>query len=147
MYIQTYINQDSVKAVQDSLKKLAASEHTLNNISFDLSKIGHNEIALTLLGYGIVFLALLTLYLIFANFTKLISASRKRKLRAAGKQTSEKDDAIISGETAAAISTALALHFQEAHDFENTVITIKKVQSTYSPWNSKLYGLRQNPKN
>ena len=41
---------------------------------------------------------------------------------------------------------ALALNFQEAHDIENTIITIKKVQSTYSPWNSKLHGLRQNPK-
>ena len=146
MYIQTYINQDSVKTVQDSLKNFAANQHTLNNISFDLSKIGHNEIALTLLGYGIVFLALLMLYLIFANFTRLISASRKRKLRAVGKHMSEKDDVIISGETVAAISMALMLHFQEVHDIENTILTIKKVQSTYSPWNSKLYGLRQNPK-
>ena len=51
----------------------------------------------------------------------------------------------ISGEVTAAISTALMLHFREIHDFESTVITIKKVQKPYSPWSSKIYGLRQYP--
>jgi hypothetical protein len=34
---------------------------------------------------------------------------------------------------------------EEVHDFEDTVLTIKKVQKPYSPWSSKLYGLRQYP--
>ncbi len=91
------------------------------------------------------FLHYLYLYLFFANLTKLLLAFRRRKNKASGKQLTENDDS-ISGEVVAAISMALALNFQEAHDIENTIITIKKVQSTYSPWNSKLHGLRQNPK-
>ena len=144
MYSENQLSTDSLKAVQDSVK--AASESDLiNNMGFNISNIGNAEIILTVLGYGIVFLALLVLYMFISNLTKLLIAARRKKLRAAGKTTDD-SDLSISGETSAAISMAILLHFQEAHDFENTVITIKKVQSAYSPWNSKLYGLRQNPK-
>jgi sodium pump decarboxylase gamma subunit len=144
MYLQNHLNIDSVKAVQDSIKAVQESE-LMHSVGFDITKIGSSEIILTVLGYGIVFLALLILYLFLANLTKLITSARKRKLKAEGKHTSD-NELTISGETAAAISMAITLHFREVHDFENTVITIKKVQSAYSPWNSKLYGLRQNPK-
>lgn len=144
MYLQSHLNLDSIRVVQDSIKS-AQESVALNTVSFDISKIGSDELILTVLGYGIVFMALLTLFLFFSNLTKLLVAARKRKLKAAGKQTTE-DEMSIPGETAAAISMALSMHFQEAHDIENTIITIKKVQSTYSPWNSKLHGLRQNPK-
>lgn len=144
MYLQNHLNLDSIRVVQDSIKS-AQESVALNTVSFDISKIGSDELILTVLGYGIVFMALLTLFLFFSNLTKILVAARKRKLKAAGKQTTD-DDMSIPGETAAAISMALSLHFQEAHDIENTIITIKKVQSTYSPWNSKLHGLRQNPK-
>ncbi|HAH59495.1 MAG TPA: phage tail protein, partial [Bacteroidales bacterium] len=30
----------------------------------------------------------------------------------------------------------------ELHDHEDAVLTIKKVARTYSPWSSKIYGLR-----
>lgn len=144
MYIQHHINIDSLKAVSDSLKETAQNKIGLTQVHFDITNVGQNEVILTVLGYGIVFLALLILYLFFSNFTRIISASRRKKLKAAGKASI---DDILSGEVSAAIATALSLHFQEAHDIENTIITIKKVQSTYSPWNSKLYGLRQYPKN
>ncbi len=146
MYIQNHINSDSLKVVQDSIKAVSQSE-VLQSLGFNLSNVGHDELVITLLGYGIVFLALLMLYLFFSRFTQLLLAAKKRKLKAAGKKTSENiDDISIPGETVAAISMALSLNFQEAHDIENTIITIKKVQSTYSPWNSKLHGLRQYPK-
>ena len=144
MYLQSHINIDSVKAVQDSIKAAQESE-LMHSVGFDISKIGSAEIILTVLGYSIVFLALFVLYMFLANLTKIITASRRKKLEAQGK-AAHAGEMSISGETAAAISTAISLHFQEVHDFENTVITIKKIQSAYSPWNSKLYGLRQNPK-
>lgn len=145
MYIQNNINSDSLKAVTETLKTVAEEEHTFSNLSFNISNIGMDEAILTVLGYGIVFLALVILYLFFANLAKAISIYRKKKLKSKGKTAqAERDD--VSGETAAAISMALSLHFREIHDYENTIITIKKVQSTYSPWNSKLYGLRQYPK-
>ncbi|HSD63250.1 MAG TPA: hypothetical protein VLB50_05600, partial [Ignavibacteriaceae bacterium] len=51
----------------------------------------------------------------------------------------------VSGEINAAISAALYLYFEEVHDTENTVLTIKKVQKNYSPWSSKIYGLSEYP--
>ena len=145
MLIQNELRSDSLKVVQDSIKAAQESE-MLHNLGFNPSNVGNDEIIITVLGYGIVFLALVTLYLFFTNLTKVILNARKKKLEAAGKETHNVDDLSIPGETAAAISMALSLHFQEAHDIENTIITIKKVQSTYSPWNSKLHGLRQYPK-
>lgn len=32
------------------------------------------------------------------------------------------------------------------HDVENTVLTIRKVARTYSPWSSKIYSLRDVPR-
>jgi Na+-transporting methylmalonyl-CoA/oxaloacetate decarboxylase gamma subunit len=145
MYLQNQIISDSLKTIQDSIKTAKESD-VINTVGFNISNIGLDEIILTVLGYGIVFLALLLLYLFFSNLTKLIIAARKKKLKAAGKQTVDDTELSIPGETAAAISMALFLHHQEVHDIENTIITIKKVQSTYSPWNSKLHGLRQYPK-
>jgi hypothetical protein len=52
----------------------------------------------------------------------------------------------INGEVAAVISAALHLYKNDEHDFENTVLTIKKVAKAYSPWSSKIYGLRKNPR-
>lgn len=146
MYLQNQINTDSLKVIQDSIKAADLDNQVMNKLGFNIANVGNDEIVLTVLGYGIVFLSLLTLYLFFSNLTKLIISARKKKLQAAGKQTTSDDDLSIPGETAAAISLALSLNFQEAHDIENTIITIRKVQSAYSPWNSKLHGLRQNPK-
>ena len=144
MYSENQVSTDSLKAMQDSVKAAQESE-LMNTVGFNISNVGNAEIILTVLGYGIVFLSLLVLYMFISNLTKVLIATRRKKLRKAGKSTAD-SDLSISGETSAAISAAILLHYQEVHDFENTVITIKKVQSAYSPWNSKLYGLRQNPK-
>jgi len=36
---------------------------------------------------------------------------------------------------------ALHLFMNEMHDEESNVITIKRIERRYSPWNSKIYGL------
>ena len=40
---------------------------------------------------------------------------------------------------------ALAEHFGDQHDMEDTIITIRRLKKAYSPWNSKIYNLRQTP--
>ena len=40
-----------------------------------------------------------------------------------------------------AISMALHLFFDEVHDDESNVITIKRIERRYSPWISKIYGI------
>lgn len=103
-------------------------------------------ILISVVGYIIVFLALLFLYLIFANLQKILLLKQRKKLKEQGHRAADDPELNLSGEVSAAIATALHLHFAEAHDFENAVLTIKKVQRPYSPWSSKLYGLRQLPR-
>jgi len=33
----------------------------------------------------------------------------------------------------------------KVHDVEDTILTINKVKKAYSPWNSKIYSLREVP--
>jgi hypothetical protein len=47
------------------------------------------------------------------------------------------------GAVFAAIATALYEVTEDVHDVESTVITIQKVTRRYSPWSSKIYGLRE----
>lgn len=145
MYIQEIANSDSLSVLQDSIKSVTESGESLNTLNISLSNIHQSDVILTVLGYSIVFMALIVLYLFFSNISRFLKMNIRKKLKATGKVVNENDDS-LSGETSAAIAMALTLHFQEIHDFENTVITIKKVQNTYSPWNSKLHGLRQYPK-
>ena len=56
------------------------------------------------------------------------------------KKVTETNDEII-----AAIGLALSMHLQDVHDYEKAVITMQKVMRPYSPWSSKIYGLRQIP--
>jgi len=51
----------------------------------------------------------------------------------------------ITGEINAVLALTLYLYSTELHDAENTVLTINKVSRTYSPWSSKIYGLRKLP--
>ncbi|MGQ1787748.1 MULTISPECIES: OadG family protein [unclassified Saccharicrinis] len=96
---------------------------------------------ITLLGWVIVFAALLFLVGIFLLVPKIIRWSVKRSLRIKGKAELAAGHQDITGETNAAIATALHLFFNEMHDEESNVITIKQVRRRYSPWNSKLYGM------
>jgi len=52
----------------------------------------------------------------------------------------------LSGEINAAIVMALYLYTEEIHDQEDPVITMIRVSRTYSPWSSKIYGLRKLPR-
>jgi hypothetical protein len=52
----------------------------------------------------------------------------------------------VSDEEAAAIALAIHMYKIEIHDMESLTITLKKVSRIYSPWSSKIYTLRQNPR-
>ena len=51
----------------------------------------------------------------------------------------------IDAEVAAAISVAIHMYMREALEYENAIVTIQKIMKPYSPWSSKIYGLRQEP--
>lgn len=98
----------------------------------------------------IVFSALLVLATCFYIISRIgasISTRRKEKALAETQPDSvaEGRPDHDSGEVIAAISMALHDHL-DAHDRENTVLTINKVRRAYSPWSSKIYSLRELPR-
>lgn len=100
---------------------------------------------ITFLGWGIVFAALVTMIGVFTLVPKLYAFQVKNRLRRQGKlapneQMSDKD-LQVSGDVNAAIALGLFMYFNELHDEESNVITIKSVQRRYSPWSSKIYGM------
>ena len=117
----------------------------LVDVVFDLSRVTTEYTTLAFVGYLIVFVALITLYFVFQYIPVLLNKMTKRRLKAKLRQQGEEevivDDITISGEVSAAISTALHLFFNEMHDDEKTVLTIKKISSRYSPWSSKIYNV------
>lgn len=111
-------------------------------INFDFSAIDGFAITVTVVGYGIVFLALVFMYFVYTLMPKVINMNIRQKLRREGKhKEAEVESFEIPGEVNAAISMALHLYFNEMHDEESNVMTIKKVSKRYSPWSSKIYGL------
>ncbi len=119
---------------------------TINKNSHLFLEIDPWGIGMTVIGYVVVFIALLFLYIIFSNLTKVLNINVKRLLRREGKPEVTNEELEISGEVNAAIAMAIHLYYSEMHDKENTVLTIDKVSKTYSPWSSKIYGLRQHPR-
>ena len=96
----------------------------------------------------IVFVVLVALYFIYKLISGLHSLDiRNRFIKMKGiEKAAEISSVSISGEVNAAIVMTLYLYQNELHDIENTVLTIKKVSRTYSPWSSKIYGLRKTPR-
>ena len=99
---------------------------------------------IVLVGIGIVFLALLIIYLFFRyvltfilNF-RLKSFARKKGIDPAEVTTRT----MMSGEVNAAIAMAIYLYFNEIHDVESGIVTIKRISKNYSPWSSKLYSMK-----
>ena len=98
---------------------------------------------IVVVGYLIVFLALVALYLVFRYIMPLFfKFNMYRRAAREGRALDDSEKQVLTGEVNAAIATALYLYFDEIHDYESNVITIRKVSKAYSPWNSKLYNMR-----
>jgi Na+-transporting methylmalonyl-CoA/oxaloacetate decarboxylase gamma subunit len=113
----------------------------LGEVVFDLSRVTSESTTLAFVGYVIVFVALIALYFVFQYIPEILKIVNKRKLKKKGMQEQVIEDITITGEVSAAISTALHLYFNELHDDEKTVLTIKKISRRYSPWSSKIYNV------
>lgn len=105
--------------------------------------------AITIIAMCIVISALIILSLLFLGFGKvsqMVLARKKREAHGIKKEDVTEDHVHVdSGDVIAAISMALAEHFDESHDLEDTILTIRRMRKAYSPWNSKIYNLRELP--
>ena len=134
---EAYITPSSANVIRDT-----------NNKIEEFAERDANGFGMTVMAMCIVFSALLLLCLCLYGIGKIgASVSRLNKMRAHGveKHDVEKGEIVHdSGEEIAAIVMALHDHLN-AHDTENAVLTINKVKRAYSPWSSKIYGLREVP--
>ncbi|GAB1349158.1 hypothetical protein MASR1M107_13710 [Ignavibacteriales bacterium] len=105
---------------------------------------------------GIIFLSTFVISFLVAGLIKLISlAINFTRIQKEKSQDVHEDLTVIQSDAAgqeselevvAAIGLAIHQYLEDMHDYEKTVMTIRKVVKPYSPWSSKIYGLRQNPK-
>ncbi len=105
-------------------------------------------VVMMIIAMSVVFIGLILLYLTFKYVAKFYNLDIRNRLkrRHPDKEIKETDFEETSGEINAAIALALHMYRNQLHDMEDTVITIQKVAKTYSPWSSKIYGLRRAPK-
>ena len=106
-------------------------------------EIETSNFTIAIVGYLIVFLALVVLYFVFSNIPKLLKLSLKIKFRRERNHDdySDKFPEFLSGQENAAIATAIYLYFSQLHDEESTRLTIKKVKKDYSPWSSRVHSI------
>lgn len=102
-----------------------------------------------IVGFGIVLFSLTLLFIVFSRLPKIINMKiKKKKGHSETEKPAKETELHLEGNVTAAISLALHLYFNELHDEESNVVTIKQVRKAYSPWSSKIYSVTQNwPKN
>jgi Na+-transporting methylmalonyl-CoA/oxaloacetate decarboxylase gamma subunit len=106
-------------------------------------------IGMAVIAMSVVFSALILLYVVFKNTKRIYSINLKRLFCRECKKEPVQEvtpNMEISGEVNAAIAMAIHLYVSDLHDHEEAILTIKKVSRTYSPWSSKIYGLRNHPR-
>ncbi len=153
-----WVNSTEVNTVEESAtaQKMIADERAMKDGHLSqaekVKRAEENDKAggaITIIAMCVVISALAILSLLFFCFGKISSALMARnKHEATGINPAEADenhDAVDSGEVIAAIGAALSEHFGQGHDLEDTILTIRRMKRAYSPWNSKIYNLRQVP--
>jgi Na+-transporting methylmalonyl-CoA/oxaloacetate decarboxylase gamma subunit len=109
-------------------------------------------IAMTITAMTVVFFALFLLYLAFKNIGRAalwITALKGKKIIPKGSPAqvtvSGEKQQPSAGAVFAAIAYALHRYELEMSELESNVLTINKISKAYSPWNSKIYTLRETP--
>ena len=140
-----WVNSAETNTIEESAiaKKMTQAEKAQNAAEND--KYG---VAITIIAMCIVISALVVLCLLFQLFGKISTgmlAKKKHEVTGNPENNPDNHEALDSGETIAAIAAALAEHFGQGHDMEDTILTIRRMKRAYSPWNSKIYNIRQTP--
>lgn len=105
-------------------------------------------VSMAITAMSVVFVALIILYLFFKMVGKIAVRMSAHRAMKAGKATTlaeAKQEADIPGDVLAVISMAIYEYQEAEHDYEDAILTVKQVKRSYSPWSSKIYGLRQIP--
>jgi Na+-transporting methylmalonyl-CoA/oxaloacetate decarboxylase gamma subunit len=113
----------------------------------EFTKMDPTGIGLTLVAMCIVFSVLVLVFLAYQFLLPLVRSDRRKVVvkEEHGNEIVQKAEE-TPAEVNAAIAMALYFYNEQLHDFEQTVLTIRKVARNYSPWSSKIYGLRNVPR-
>jgi len=112
----------------------------------EFGRMDPTGIAMAVIAMTIVFISLMLLYITFKYIAKLYSIDWKKLLKKNHPENVvSKVSEDIPDETLAAISLALHLYHMELLGLEDAVMTFKNAAKKYSPWSSKIYGLRRSP--
>ncbi len=103
-------------------------------------------VGLAFFGMLVVFVALAVLVFFFKGLGHVLNREAKKISSSEKSDKNVQETQGLSGEVSAAIVMALFLYSNEMHDMEDPIITMTKVSRTYSPWSSKIYGLRKSPR-
>jgi len=117
--------------------------YIINAIVFDFSRIDSNALTIFIIGFGVVFTALIIIYFVFSVFPKLLKINLKKKNKEEKKTVTDKSlvQEDYDSEVFAAIAMALSLHFEDVHDEESMILTINLNDRLYSQWSSKLQNI------
>lgn len=139
---------------QEGWQVMERTSPSTNNAGVDevppaviIKQIDPFGVIMAITAMSVVFLALILLYVVFKQIGKYNIKKSRERSEVATALTGKPKVANVSAEIYAAIATALHAYNQdsEAHDIENTILTINKVTRNYSPWSSKIYTLRETP--
>ena len=142
------------KNLNGDMSKIAFDENSFINYrkpkkSEEIAAADPVGLGLTVASVSVVFLVLIFLAIIFTQYGKmLMNIQKKRAVKAAAATTpaattQAASSVDVSGEVYAAIAAAVHLYHDELHDEENTIITIQKVERSWTPWNAKYYNMNQ----
>ena len=142
------------KNLNGDMTKIALDENSFINYrkpkkSEEIAAADPVGLGLTVASVAVVFLVLIFLAIIFTQYGKmLMNIQKKRAVKAAAATTpaattQAASSVDVSGEVYAAIAAAVHLYHDELHDEENTIITIQKVERSWTPWNAKYYNMNQ----
>lgn len=111
-------------------------------MDINLRAILDDGLVITVVGYVIVFMALVVLYFVFTYLARGMNYYIRKRLERQGKVIADRQEVeMIPGDVSAAI--ALAVYFySELHDEESNILTIERISKSYSPWSSKIYSIR-----
>lgn len=139
---------EEVNYVEESeiARKMQQAKKAKNAKEYDSFGGGITIIAMCIVVGALIVLSIL--FYIFGHISSWFISHKKKQTKIirnneTGNQNS--GSAPDTGDVIAAISAALAQHFATDHDMQDTILTIRRMRKAYSPWNSKIYNMRQLP--
>ncbi len=115
-------------------------------LQFGTSLTGSLSVFQLFLFWGIIMLLVALFIFLLIRTNKLIAAKNQPLVKEIQVAQNRKEGNSLTNEEAAAIALAINMYKRDLHDMESFTITLKKVSRIYSPWSSKIYTLRQNPR-